>query len=154
MQNADTIILTYYKLKKLLTRQEKKKLIMELKITPKYAALLGFLFILLSVQTFRIRRTNKIAVGDGGNLMLQRIIRVHGNFAEYTPIAIILIGFVELYNYSTPLIHALCLAFLIGRISHACGVSKVKEDLRFRIFGMVMTMGVIFISSLLVLIHI
>ena len=36
-------------------------------ITPIYAALLGLLFILLSVRVIQLRRQESVALGDGGN---------------------------------------------------------------------------------------
>jgi uncharacterized membrane protein YecN with MAPEG domain len=39
--------------------------------------------------------------------------------------------------------HALCLAMLIGRLAQAWGVSHEKEDYRFRVTGMVLTLGVL-----------
>jgi uncharacterized membrane protein YecN with MAPEG domain len=60
-------------------------------ITPFYAAFLGLGFVTLSILTLRLRRKFKIALGDGGNKQLLRAIRVHSNFAEYVPLALILI---------------------------------------------------------------
>jgi sulfate-transporting ATPase len=39
-------------------------------IWPLYAALLGILFVLLSVRTLRLRRRLQVAVGDGGNVLM------------------------------------------------------------------------------------
>ena len=93
---------------------------MELKTTPIYAAILGLFFVYLSFLTIKARRKNKIAIGDGNNLVLQRAIRIHGNFSEYAPLTILLLSFVELLGYPHFLIHSLMFAFLIGRISHLC----------------------------------
>jgi uncharacterized membrane protein YecN with MAPEG domain len=78
-------------------------------------------------------------------------MRVHANFAEYTPIAIILVGFVEGLKYNVIIVHILLTAFLLGRIIHAYGLSKIDEDFRFRVFGMVLTFNVITISSALII---
>ena len=124
---------------------------MELLITPIYAALLGLIFVVLSIKTIIIRRKSKVAVGDGNNPQLQRAMRVHANFAEYTPIAIILVGFVESLKYNEIIVHILLSLFLLGRIIHAYGLSKIDEDFRFRVFGMVMTFNVITIASGLII---
>lgn len=124
---------------------------MELLITPIYAALLGLIFVVLSIKTIIIRRKNKVAVGDGNKPQLQRAMRVHANFAEYTPIAIILVGFVESLKYNEIIVHILLSLFLLGRIIHAYGLSKIDEDFRFRVFGMVMTFNVITIASGLII---
>ncbi len=124
---------------------------MGLLITPIYAALLGLIFVVLSIKTIIIRRKNKVAVGDGNKPQLQRAMRVHANFAEYTPIAIILVGFVESLKYNEIIVHILLSLFLLGRIIHAYGLSKIDEDFRFRVFGMVMTFNVITIASGLII---
>ncbi len=124
---------------------------MGLFITPIYAALLGLIFVVLSVKTIIIRRKNKVAVGDGNNLLLQRAMRVHANFSEYTPLAIILVGFVESLKYNAIIVHVLLSAFLLGRIIHAYGLSQIDEDFRFRVFGMILTFNVITISSALII---
>lgn len=64
-------------------------------IWPIYAALLGIVFLLLSIRTLRLRRRLRIAVGDGGSVLMLRAMRVHGNFAEYVPLALLLIAGTE-----------------------------------------------------------
>ena len=124
---------------------------MELLITPIYAALLSLIFVVLSIKTIIIRRKSKVAVGDGNNPQLQRAMRVHANFAEYTPIAIILVGFVESLKYNEIIVHILFSVFVLGRIIHAYGLSKIDEDFRFRVSGMVLTFNVITIASGLII---
>lgn len=104
-----------------------------------YAALLGLMFVTLSVRTIRLRQRLGIGLGDGGNETLRRAMRVHANFAEYVPLGLILIFLVEEQGAPAILVHGLCLGVLLGRVSHAWGVSQAHEDLRFRVFGMAMT---------------
>lgn len=108
-------------------------------ITGLYAGILALLFVALSVRTLRIRRRNQIAVGDGGNSEMLRAIRVHGNFAEYAPLALLLVALVESNGAGANWVHALGAALVLGRLSHAFGVSKPKEDFRFRVLGMSLT---------------
>lgn len=116
-------------------------------ITILYTALLAILFVVLSVRTIRLRRSLKIGVGDAGNYKMLRAIRVHSNFSEYVPLAVLLIFFVESKSNHPIFIHCLGLVLLVGRISHAYGVSQYKEKFIFRIFGMVMTFTVILTCS-------
>ena len=120
--------------------------------TPIYAAILGLGFLGLSFLTLRLRRQNKIALGDGGNPQLLRAIRVHSNFAEYVPIALILIYMTESIGAPIYLIHFLGISLLIGRLSHAWGVSQENEDFKFRVFGMIATFNAIIVSSLYILV--
>jgi uncharacterized membrane protein YecN with MAPEG domain len=117
-------------------------------ITPCYAAFLGLGFVILSILTLRLRRKFKIGLGDGGNQQLLRAIRVHSNFAEYVPIALILIYMMESNGAPALLIHFLCISLLFGRFSHAWGVSQAVEDFKFRVFGMTATFNAIITSSI------
>ena len=108
-------------------------------ITPFYAALLGLLFIALSVRTLRLRRALRIAVGDGGSDAMLRAMRVHANFAEYVPLTLVLIVMVEVGDAADWLVHGLCGALLLGRAIHAWGLSRPREDFRFRVAGMSLT---------------
>ena len=120
-------------------------------VTPVYATLLGLLFIALSVRTIRLRRKHQVAVGDGNNSELRRAMRVHANFAEYVPLALLLIFFVELEGTPKWWVHALAIALVCGRLAHAWGVSQTKENFRYRVSGMVLTFGVIATAGLTIL---
>src|SRR5215470_9848853 len=117
-------------------------------VTPFYAALFGLMFVGLSFRTLRIRKRLRIPIGDGGQPLLHRAMRVHSNFAEYVPVALLLIYFLEVETRSVWSPHVLCLALLIGRISHAYGVSQLRENYRFRVFGMALTLGAIISAAL------
>jgi uncharacterized protein len=119
--------------------------------TPLYAALLSLLFIALSVRTIRLRRRHRIAVGDGDNAELRRAIRVHANFAEYAPLALLLVFFVEADGAPGLWVHLLGIALLCGRALHAWGVSQPQENFRYRVSGMMLTFGVIAAAGLTIL---
>ncbi len=120
-------------------------------LTSLYAAILGLIFTFLSFRTVRLRQKFRTSLGDGQQPLLQRAIRVHGNFSEYVPFTLLLIYFVETQTANNLLVHFLCIGLLIARTSHAYGVSQVEEKLRFRIFGMFTTGLIISISSILLL---
>ena len=94
-----------------------------------------------------MRRRLKIAIGDAGNQAMLRAMRVHSNFAEYVPLSLILIYFVEISGAHSLIVHVLALCLLAGRASHAFGVSQVKENYRFRVFGMAMTFTTLVAAS-------
>jgi uncharacterized membrane protein YecN with MAPEG domain len=110
-----------------------------LQVVPLYAALLAVLFVALGVRTLLLRRRLGIGIGDGDDPAMLRAIRVHANFAEYVPMALLLLCLVELRGAGPLLLHALSLALLAGRLSHAFGVSRVDENYAYRVFGMAMT---------------
>jgi uncharacterized membrane protein YecN with MAPEG domain len=121
-------------------------------IVPVYAAILAILLIILSLRVIKIRRREKIAIGDGGVPDLQRAICVHTNFCQYTPFALILFTFIELQQAPIMWVNFLCLLFLFGRILHAYGVSHVNENLRIRKSGMIMTFLSLIFSIVTILI--
>ncbi len=120
--------------------------------TPFYAALLALIFVALSLRTIRLRRRYRVGVGDGNHAELQRAARVHANFAEYVPLALLLIYFAEIGGGAPLLIHILAITLLCGRLLHAWGVSRVRENYRYRTVGMVLTFSVIISASLSLLI--
>lgn len=111
-------------------------------ITALYAALLAPLFILLSARVIRIRRKSRVPIGDGGDAMLLRHMRVQANFAEYVPFALLLMALAEGLNTPAALLHALGIGLLAGRLLHAYGVSQARENYRLRVAGMVATLTV------------
>ena len=117
-------------------------------VTPLYAALIGLVFTMLSVRTLRLRRRLGVAIGLGEEPILLKAVRAHGNFAEYVPIALLLMIFTELRTEGTILIHVLGSLLLVGRLTHAYGISQLKENYRFRVAGMAMTFTVIIACSL------
>ena len=120
-------------------------------VLPLYAALLGLFYIALSVRTISLRRKNRRSLGDGGDPALNRAIRVHGNFAEYVPLALVLLFLLESQNYSRVLVHVFASLLLVGRLIHAYGVSQLKEKLIFRMVGTLMTFFSIGLTSLVLL---
>ena len=117
-----------------------------------YAGLLGLLFVVLSVRTLRLRRTLRVAVGDGGNTVMLRAMRVHANFAEYVPLCLVLLYSLQTQGAGVLFLHTLGLGLVIGRVSHAFGVSREPENYRFRVVGMALTLGVLIAASVSLLV--
>ena len=115
--------------------------------TSLYAAVFGLILVVLSVRTLRLRRRLKIGIGHGDQPLMERAMRVHANFCEYVPIALLLMFLYEYSLGSSYWVHVLGMLLLAGRIAHAYGVSQAKEDYRFRVFGMALTFTVIISAS-------
>lgn len=120
-------------------------------IVPVYAAILALVFVALSLRVIRCRRRDQIAVGHGDSAELLRAARVQGNFAEYVPLALLLLAWVETRGFPGYLVHGLCLLLLAGRVAHAFGMSQNPEDFRFRVGGMVATFFVLSGAALLLI---
>jgi len=87
-------------------------------ITVTYLAVLALLFSALSLMVVALRAKNDIPFGDGGNDSLHRAIRAHGNFAEWVPLAVLLVGALEASGQASSTIHLLMGALLTARILH------------------------------------
>jgi hypothetical protein len=122
-------------------------------IVPAYAALLALFFLFLSVRVMRARGSTGVAIGTGGDATLERRVRVHANFAEYVPLALILLLFMEIEGTRAWYLHLLCLALLAGRAAHAYGVSQDPDILALRAAGMVGTFFAIAAAALTLLVR-
>lgn len=120
---------------------------MHLLIVPRYAALLGLLFFSLTIRVIGYRRKHKINLGTGGDEQLERLMASHSNFAEFTPLILLLLCMVEVKGWPTVVVHALCCLLVFGRLAHS--ESLPRKSLPLRVAGMVATMISLVVSSLL-----
>jgi hypothetical protein len=123
-------------------------------IVPAYAAILVLIFVFLSVRVIQMRASAKIGIGAGNNLAMERRIRVHGNFAEYVPLALLLLAFMEMQSQPRWMVHILCIALIAARVVHAIGVTPVNENFPMRVASVLTTFGVLVIASLALLINV
>jgi len=121
-------------------------------IVPIYAAIFVLIFVALSLRVANSRRVLRIGLGSGGNVTLERRIRVQGNFAEYVPMALILFTFIEMQGSARWLVHLLCLVMLVARLIHAYGVAQEPEDIRIRASAMVTTFTLLIVGAVTLLI--
>jgi uncharacterized membrane protein YecN with MAPEG domain len=119
-----------------------------LQITAFYAALLALLFVFLSVRVITERRERRVEFGAGDSGELMRAMRVHANFAEYAPFTLLLMALAESLAAPNILVHASGLALLVGRVMHAYGTSQSPPVMRYRIYGMGLTLAAITIGAL------
>jgi uncharacterized membrane protein YecN with MAPEG domain len=124
---------------------------MNLEITALYAALLGVLFIFLSLMVSKNRLRAHVSLGDGGDEGLVQTIRAQGNFAEYVPMALLLLGLVEVQGAAAGLVHGLGAALLLGRLMHAWGITQPKAVNAGRKFGTILTWLMILAASVYLL---
>lgn len=91
-------------------------------ITSLVAGIFAILMVLLSAHV-SLRRFRLSAVfGDAGDATLQRRIRAHGNFIEYAPLALIVLGLAEYHAAPLWLVGSLGVAFVASRLLHAIGM--------------------------------
>lgn len=117
-------------------------------ITPLYAAVFAFIFVVLSARVILLRRRLRIAIGSSDEESIKRAIRVHGNFSEYVPFALLLLWMFEGMTHLMWLVNILAITLLVGRIIHAYGVSQIRENFVFRVTGMAMTFTMMTITAI------
>jgi len=122
-------------------------------VTPLYAGLLAFLFLFLSIRVVFRRYSAGVSIGDGNDKDLQKRMRVQANFAEYTPIALILLAMAELQGAPLMVLHFLGLMLLSGRCIHAVGLGRSPQLIFARKTGMYLTVGMIVIAAFSNIMH-
>ena len=115
---------------------------MLLPITLTVAAGAAMVHIWHFVRCVRIRIARRISIGDGDNELLRTRMRSHANFAENTPIFLILLGLVELNVRSTLWLWVAGIAFILARVVHAFGMERPAPN-PLRAGGMLTTIGLI-----------
>ena len=116
-----------------------------------YAAVLGLLAALLTINVIVNRVRAKVDVADGGVTALAQAIRAHGNFAEHTPLALLLIGLVEAFAYRSPVVIGLGAALLAARLLSAWGLNSTLKQSFGRQSGATLTILVTAVSSALII---
>jgi len=118
-----------------------------IEVTSIYAAVLGLMFVAVTLRVALLRMSKQLSAGDGGDRQFAKLIRGHGNFAETVPIALVLIALLELQGSSNFTLHVLGTALVIGRISHYIQLTGLVKPLIFRTGGMILTLGTIVSAS-------
>ena len=108
-------------------------------ITMLYAGLCTILVVLLGLRVVQWRFRHKIGLGDGGDPHLQRRVRTHANAIENLPLALLLLGGMELNGYPAGLIHGFGATLLVSRVAHAWGLSRSSGVSRGRFMGTLFT---------------
>ncbi len=124
-----------------------------LSITPIYIAILGLLFILITMRAALYRVKTKIGIGTGDDPEMVRRMRGQANFIETVPMALFLLIVMEVLGASDTWLHVLGLALVLGRIAHYLGLTEIAP-FAFRVSGMVATILTILVSSLWILISV
>lgn len=124
---------------------------MNIVTTSLYAGFFALLYLMLSLYVVRKRWRHQVGLGDGGKREMLRAIRIHGNFVEYVPMALIIMLILELGAKPPMAIHGLGSILVAGRILHIFGLLKTVGTSSYRIMGMVLTYLVYIVGGLMCL---
>ncbi len=92
-------------------------------ITALYAGILGLMVIVLATFPGVKRGQLGIGAGNSGNEELELAMRRHGNFIEWVPLVLILLGLLEMRGIGSTVIHTLGAGLVVARVLHAVGIS-------------------------------
>ncbi|QBY03079.1 glutathione S-transferase [Thalassotalea sp. HSM 43] len=122
-----------------------------LAITGFYTGILAILYIALSFKVIGQRRNKRVGIGDGGgeHPELAKAIRVHANFIEYVPIALLLLAIYELGGGNVMFVHAFGGLLVTARFFHAIGLGKSIGTSWQRFVGTLSTFITILVLSIL-----
>jgi len=123
-------------------------------VTALYAVIFALIYFALTAWVIAGRVTFRVNLGDGGQDLLNRRIRAHGNFAEYIPFILLLAALLEGKGAAPITLHALLLPLVIARLIHPVGMlapSLSSRQFALRGVGMVITAAILLITALLLL---
>ena len=102
---------------------------MRLPVVSILAAVLILMLAILSIHvSMRRIYLGGIFFGDADDDTLRRSIRAQGNFIEYVPTALIVLGLMELAGAAKLQLAVLAIAFFISRGLHAYGMLYKKNE--------------------------
>jgi uncharacterized membrane protein YecN with MAPEG domain len=130
----------------------------DLPVTLATASILGVLYIVLSAAVSAERNRSKVGFGTGAEASvalgaegqaprLLVAVRRHGHFAEYVPIALILLMLLEIQHASLSWLYGLAGALVLSRLMIAFGMGRAAPNL-FRAGGNVVQWVMILAASI------
>jgi len=91
-------------------------------ITAIFTGVLALMLVGVSVRVTMLRARKRINLFDGGDPQLGAAIRVQGNFIEYVPLALALMGLVEALGTKPWIVYTYGAVLLAARFVHAWGL--------------------------------
>ncbi len=101
-----------------------------LQVTSTIAALAAVALVALSVAVSFRRMKVGVRIGFGEDTLLMRRIRAQGNFTEYVPMALILMGLAEYRHAPAVMLWAMAVLLVAGRGLHFAGIMTGSTALR------------------------
>lgn len=120
-------------------------------VTAIYAAMLAFMYVLLALAVIRQRFKLRVGLGDGQQPELIKAIRIHGNFAEYVPLLLVVMLLLEQQQAAPWQLHLVGGLTLGGRLLHLTGLRRSSGTSIPRFLGMVSTFTALVFGAVLLL---
>lgn len=110
-----------------------------LPVTLTSAALCAGLQVVLTALVIARRMQSGVSLLDGGDAVLTRRMRAHGNLIETAPLGLLMLALLELAAAPRGLLLGLAALLIVGRVLHAVGVSSQGDSWARRV-GMTATL--------------
>jgi uncharacterized membrane protein YecN with MAPEG domain len=135
----------------LLVETNKTETKMTLPITSLTAAVLAVVFLILTYQVIKVRSAAGISILHGDNMDLALKMRVHANFAEFVPLALIVMALAEIAGGNATALLVAGVLLVVSRIVIPFGISLERFNHPVRIAGNVGTHLSILTSVVLII---
>lgn len=106
-------------------------------VTPFYTGLLALFFFVLSMRVVQVR--GRVSLGDGGDPVVLRRMRGQANFAEYVPLILLMMAFLELRHVGSLWLHVIGITLLVARLLHGVAFTFTSKWWFGRFFGTLLT---------------
>jgi uncharacterized membrane protein YecN with MAPEG domain len=97
------------------------------------------LLLVLSLLVVRQRRAHGVILGDADIPALTQAVRAFGNATEYVPAGLIAVAVLAMVGAPPMVVHLTGLVLLVGRVSHAIGLSRSGGASILRSAGVILT---------------
>ena len=95
---------------------------MPIPITAVFTGILALMLVGISIRVTVHRAKKKISFSDGGDKVMAAAIRVQGNFIEYVPMALAVMGLIEWMGAQHWVVYLFGILLLVARLAHAWGL--------------------------------
>jgi uncharacterized membrane protein YecN with MAPEG domain len=120
-----------------------------------YVGLNALIFVALTANVGAHRTSKRVMQpGDMGDAGLTRAVRAHANFAEYVPLALLILAALALTGTAALPIHALGATLTFARVLHGFGMMRDTHPNALRLTGSVLTVLVILFGGALCLLRV
>jgi uncharacterized protein len=141
-----------------LTKAQGRTIMSPFPVTLATASLLALLFVILTVRVIQRRLGSKISMGTGdqstigmgqeeSGSKLLIAARTHANFAEFVPLSLLLLGFIETSGGKHMVVISLAAVLILARLAHVIGLAK-KSPNPFRVAGTALQMSMLALSGI------
>lgn len=122
-----------------------------LPVTSLLAGAAALFLVLLSFPVANHRRKTKLSAGDGGDEAFNRKVRAQANFIEYTPLAIVAIGLLEMNGFPQIYVCVFAATLAAARVLHAIGL--IWNVIIGRMLGAILTFATLLLAGGALVVH-